>query len=62
MQMFFITTCYVVGTTFLLLPTATIIDSKQYGWVAQLWSTRFGIAIGAIWIYLSSQHPDLSLI
>lgn len=61
-QMFFITTCFVVGTTFLFLPTATIMDSKQYGWVVQLWSTGFGVAIGAIWIYLSSQHPGLSLI
>ncbi|MZQ83267.1 endospore germination permease [Paenibacillus sp. 5J-6] len=61
-QMFFMTTCYVVGTTFLLLPTATIMDTKQYGWIVQLWSTVFGVAIGAIWIYLSSQHPGLSLV
>lgn len=61
-QMFCIVTCFVVGTTFIMLPNATIADAKQYGWLVHVWSTVFGILVGIVWIYISGKHSGLSLV
>lgn len=62
LQMFCIVTCFIVGTTFVMLPTATIADAKQFGWLVHVWSMVFGVTIGSLWIYISGQHPGLSLV
>lgn len=61
-QMFCVVTCFIVGTTFIMLPNATISDAKQYGWIVHLWSAFFGVLIGLVWIYISRKHPGLSLV
>lgn len=52
----------VKGTTFLILPTATIADAGQYGWLVHVWGVAFGLAVGWLWLYLSEKHPGMTLI
>ncbi|MZQ81366.1 endospore germination permease [Paenibacillus sp. 5J-6] len=61
-QMFCVVTCFIVGTTFIMLPNATIADAKQYGWIVHLWGAAFGVLVGTVWIYISGKHPGLSLV
>ncbi|WP_337102702.1 GerAB/ArcD/ProY family transporter [Paenibacillus sp. YIM B09110] len=61
-QMFCLVACFVVGTTFIMMPNATIGDAKQFGWLVHLWGTLVGVLVGSVWIYISGKHPGLSLV
>ncbi|MBD2870024.1 GerAB/ArcD/ProY family transporter [Paenibacillus arenilitoris] len=61
-QMFCVVTCFVVGTTFIMLPNATIADAKQFGWLVHVWGVVFGLLVGMLWIYISGKHPGLTLV
>lgn len=62
LQMFCLVTCFVVGTTFIMLPNATIGEAKQFAWLVHLWGAVFGVLVGSVWIYISGKHPGLSLV
>lgn len=61
-QLFNMTTIFVFGITFLLLPGNVIADANQYGWIIPLWSVLFGLLVAAFWLYLSSRFPGMSII
>jgi spore germination protein KB len=61
-QMFNLTTAFVLGTTFIVLPTDLIREADQYGWLVQAWGTLFGVIVGALWLYVYSRFPNLSLV
>ena len=49
-QLFNMTTIFVFGITFLLLPGNVIADANQYGWIIPLWSVLFGLLVAAFWL------------
>lgn len=45
-----------------MLPSATVMDAQQFGWLVHLWSLVFGLGIASLWVYIFDQHPGLSLV
>ncbi|REE67627.1 spore germination protein KB [Paenibacillus taihuensis] len=60
--LFAMTSAFVAGTTFILLPAGLISAARQYGWLVQLWSVLFGVVAGAFWLYVASRYPGMSLV
>jgi spore germination protein (amino acid permease) len=61
-QLYNMTSLYVIGTTFLILPGNLIADAKQYGWLILVWATLYGMILAGLWLYLSSRFPGLSVV
>ncbi|MBM7566347.1 GerAB/ArcD/ProY family transporter [Paenibacillus sacheonensis] len=61
-QLFGMTSAFVAGTTFILLPVGLISSASQLAWLVQLWSVLFGLAVGGFWLYVASRYPGLSLV
>lgn len=61
-ELFILTSVFVVGTTFILLPGGLIADAKQYGWLVFVWASLYGMVLAGLWLYLSGKFPGLSIV
>lgn len=61
-QLFLIVFQATIGTSFVILPSVTIESAKQAAWIIPIFIGMVGILVSLLWLYLSRQHPGLSLV
>ncbi|NHN33778.1 GerAB/ArcD/ProY family transporter [Paenibacillus agricola] len=61
-QLFNMSSLFIIGTSFILLPGSLIADAKQYGWLVFVWAFLYGLVLAGFWLFLSSRFPGLSIV
>lgn len=61
-QMFCLTFCFGIGTTFILLPGKLIADAKQYSILVSVCALLYGVVLACLWLFLSQRFPGRSLV